>query len=164
MRSPHLEMHKLPLFAWAVFITAFLLLLSLPVLAGWKDGPLYKKEKLAISWNTLCHSKGQSEGNRGIKVHGNPRDYTPTAIKKDDLWETGFNDYLAGLIEGDGTIICPKENRFPSGKLRYPSIEIVFHSKDLPLAAKIEETLGYGSIQKRKESKAYNFVLNDFSA
>lgn len=34
MRSPKLEMHKLPLFVWAVFITAFLLLLSLPVLAG----------------------------------------------------------------------------------------------------------------------------------
>lgn len=34
MRSPRLDMHKLPLFVWAVFITAFLLLLSLPVLAG----------------------------------------------------------------------------------------------------------------------------------
>jgi len=34
MRSPGLYMHRLPLFAWAMFITAFLLLLSLPVLAG----------------------------------------------------------------------------------------------------------------------------------
>jgi hypothetical protein len=34
MRTPGLTMHKLPLFVWAVFITAFLLLLSLPVLAG----------------------------------------------------------------------------------------------------------------------------------
>ena len=34
MRTPGLTMHRIPLFVWAVFITAILLLLSLPVLAG----------------------------------------------------------------------------------------------------------------------------------
>lgn len=34
MRNPGITLHKLPLFVWAVFITAILLLLSLPVLAG----------------------------------------------------------------------------------------------------------------------------------
>lgn len=34
MRAPGMTMHKLPLFVWAVFITAFLLILSLPVFAG----------------------------------------------------------------------------------------------------------------------------------
>jgi len=34
MRCPGMFMHRLPLYAWSVFITAFLLLLSLPVLAG----------------------------------------------------------------------------------------------------------------------------------
>jgi cytochrome c oxidase subunit 1 len=34
MRAPGLEMHRLPLYVWSVFITAVLLLLSLPVFAG----------------------------------------------------------------------------------------------------------------------------------
>lgn len=34
MRGPGMTMHRIPLFVWAVFITAFLLLLSLPVFAG----------------------------------------------------------------------------------------------------------------------------------
>lgn len=34
IRAPGIHIHRLPLFVWAVFITAILLLLSLPVLAG----------------------------------------------------------------------------------------------------------------------------------
>ena len=34
MRTPGMTLHKVPLFAWSVFVTAWLILLSLPVLAG----------------------------------------------------------------------------------------------------------------------------------
>jgi cytochrome c oxidase subunit 1 len=34
MRAPGMTMHKMPLFAWSLLVTAFMLLLALPVLAG----------------------------------------------------------------------------------------------------------------------------------
>ncbi|SJM34644.1 cytochrome c oxidase subunit I [Mesorhizobium delmotii] len=34
MRAPGMTMHKMPLFAWSMLVTAFMLLMSLPVLAG----------------------------------------------------------------------------------------------------------------------------------
>jgi len=34
MRAPGMTLHKMPLFAWAMLVTAFMLLFSLPVLAG----------------------------------------------------------------------------------------------------------------------------------
>ena len=34
MRAPGMTMHKMPLFAWSMLVTAFLLLLAVPVLAG----------------------------------------------------------------------------------------------------------------------------------
>ncbi|MDF2372131.1 MAG: cytochrome c oxidase subunit I [Rhizobiaceae bacterium] len=34
MRAPGMNLHKMPLFAWAMLVTAFMLLLALPVLAG----------------------------------------------------------------------------------------------------------------------------------
>jgi hypothetical protein len=50
-----------------------------------------------------------------------------------------FISYLTGLIEGDGTIIVPFTDRSYKGKLNYPSIQIVFHLKDLPLALLIQK-------------------------
>ncbi len=34
MRAPGMTMHKMPLFAWSILVTAFLLLLAIPILAG----------------------------------------------------------------------------------------------------------------------------------
>ncbi|MFZ1469013.1 MAG: cytochrome c oxidase subunit 1 [Paracoccaceae bacterium] len=34
MRTPGMTMHKVPLFAWSIFVTAWMILLALPVLAG----------------------------------------------------------------------------------------------------------------------------------
>jgi len=34
MRAPGMTLHRMPLFCWAMLVTAFLLVLTLPVLAG----------------------------------------------------------------------------------------------------------------------------------
>ena len=72
-----------------------------------------------------------------------------------------FGSYLAVLIEGDGSIIVPKAERSSKGKLNYPSIQIVFHLKDLPLALLIQKNLGYGSLIRKKGSNAYILYIND---
>lgn len=70
-----------------------------------------------------------------------------------------FSWYLAGLIEGDGTIIVPKTLRSDKGRLNYASVQIVFHLKDLPLALLIQKELGNGSTARRKGANAYIFTI-----
>ena len=55
----------------------------------------------------------------------------------------GLKGYLAGLIEGDGSIIVPKE-----GKKNNPNIKIAFNEKDKKLAEKLKEKLEVGEIAK----------------
>ena len=174
---------KLALFGWAVVITAVLLLLSLPVLAG----NLFKLpvKNLAIYWKLLyvyIHIS-QSVGNRlGLGLDGFFRDYTPKYFycrlypfiiskrnisrgpnnSSDNLSTLPFSAYLAGLIEGDGTIVVPKTLRSPKGKLNYPSIQIVFQLKDLPLALIIQKELGFGSISRKKGVNAYILTINSY--
>lgn len=47
--------------------------------------------------------------------------------------QSHLGSYLAGLIEGDGSIVVPTSERSSKGKLNYPSIQIAFAAKDYPL-------------------------------
>ena len=71
-----------------------------------------------------------------------------------------FQTYITGLIEGDGTILTPSNLRSPKGKLYYPSIQIVFHQKDLPLASLLKNKLNYGSLHHKKNKNAYIYSIN----
>ena len=182
MRSPGIRLHKLILFAWAVVITAILLLLSLPVLAGKLNLPALN---LAVFWEPLYQNISQSAGNLlSLNLLEKLREYTPKyfgcsfyvltfplcitlrSIHSDNnsnkLNKCLFSYYLTGLIEGDGTIITPKSLRSTKGKLNYPSIQIVFHLKDLPLALLIQKELGVGSLSRKKGVNAYILTINSY--
>jgi len=86
--------------------------------------------------------------------------------KEDDFDVSKFNSnfgfYLAGLIEGDGSIIVPKTERSKKGVLNYPSIQISFDSRDLALALIIQKNLGFGSLSKTKGVNAYRLTINNY--
>lgn len=125
---------------------------------------------MANCWEVLENFIRQSAGNLlSYNILGFFRDYTPEIIFcnlfvfpistfKNDL---NFSSYLAGLIEGDGSIHVPKTERSVKGKLNYPSISIVFHLKDLPLCLMIQKNLKHGSISRVKGSNAYIFTINN---
>jgi LAGLIDADG endonuclease/Cytochrome C and Quinol oxidase polypeptide I len=221
MRTDGMLLHKMPLFCWAIFVTAILLLITLPVLAG----DILPAINLAVCWEPSLFSLNllvlepliQSAGNLFDLIQlGILRDPTPEFIfcnivvissasldvrgKAHHLFkwagrcyapaigrtnkrfksllsiQTGviamqpepnlnrldFSSYLAGLIEGDGSIFVPKTLRSTKGKLNYPSIQLCFHLKDLPLAMLIQKELGYGSLARVKGINAYVLTINQF--
>jgi len=211
---PGQVLHKVPLFGWAIFVTAVLLLLSLPVLAGitlvillalnsavfWekliKTQSAGNEENLSFLWilrdytpefmcrflkfgyNVLICSPlntnysdpdlpSQCDGRSGLNLTPPPLsggDYLDVINKIESLDKINYNfsSYLAGLIEGDGSILIPKLERSNKGKLNYPSIQISFDLRDFPLAQVIQQKLKHGSLARKKGVNAYVLTINNF--
>lgn len=83
-------------------------------------------------------------------------------INNEKLLESELGSYLAGLIEGDGTILIPTSERSKTNKLNFPSIQITFNKKDYPLAYSIMNTLDTGYITKLEGVDAYRYTINTF--
>jgi hypothetical protein len=72
--------------------------------------------------------------------------------------------YLAGLIEGDGSIVVPKTIRNKKGKLLYPVVKITFVKKDAPLAIKIQDVIRGGTIVHPKNSNYVDLLFQDLNS
>ena len=184
---PGQVLHKVPLFGWAIFVTAVLLLLSLPVLAGIFFYILLALN-LAVCWKLLFKLIiwiRQSAGNQKyLSIFEILRDYTPELMcykfvlnhklyfsslnnlnnninNFNNVNDENFSNYLAGLIEGDGSIIVPNSERSLIGRLNYPSIQIVFDLRDFPLGLIIQQRLNHGSLTRKKGVNAYVLTINN---
>jgi hypothetical protein len=70
---------------------------------------------------------------------------------------------LAGLIEGDGSIIVPETTRNEKGKLLNPVIKITFVDKDASLTNKLMLTLQSGTLERPKGKKYLNLLIQDIT-
>lgn len=73
-----------------------------------------------------------------------------------------FSHYLAGLIEKDGTIVVPKIERSPKKRLYYPSVQIVFDSRDLALALSIQKKFKLAFVSLKNGINAYVLSINSY--
>jgi hypothetical protein len=83
-------------------------------------------------------------------------------IKDINEFNDNFKNYLAGLIEGDGTILVPTSERSKLGRLNYPSVQICFDLRDLPLAMIIQKVFKHGSLSRTKGVNAYRLIINNY--
>lgn len=74
---------------------------------------------------------------------------------------TQLGYYLAGLIEGDGTIWTSKTLRSSNNRIYNPQIVISFNQKDKPLFTYLKSVLNTGGISKDKLSNAGNYRISD---
>lgn len=116
---------------------------------------------LAVCWDLFINQDNQQVTQKDFKPMRNLNDCAPENISNSPRQPNMLGSYLAGLIEGDGTIVVDERNS--KGRLNYASIQMAFAAKDFPLITILAQVIGHGSISKRKIAAAYIYTINNAS-
>lgn len=89
------------------------------------------------------------------RLHNFSAEYNPKIL---------LGHYLAGFIEGDGSLIVPKTIRNLKGKFLYLVVKITFVEMDAPLVNKFKEVLNGGTLVYSKYSKYLYLLFQDLNS
>lgn len=168
--------HKVPLFAWAIFVTAILLLLSLPVLAGAITMLLFDRNfntsffdpagggdpiLYQHLFSTIIIQKNINFNSKDSKISN----YSTITTNENEQFKEFYNKYkimfpnnkkifkdwlnwLIGFSEGDGSFIIDNRN----------NLQFVITQKDIKVLEMIKNTLGFGRVLKQGKL-TYRFIV-----